>query len=494
MTLADLRPELQALSRESALNNPAARETLKEVMGERLGERVNRVNTSIYETLKPRNGELLNSTGIGAIDASRQILQRDMYRQVFAPPSFPQGVYVNWRRATPSTRGGQNSVGGSAAERGLAVNDPDVAVRDFMNSRAFKESVPGMLKKYENPYGVEPYRDVVMKNNRGKVLKDADGNPTTIREYSLAFVVDVYKELGETAHNFFKGPERKPAQGHRFETAAEKGRNAILALSPHWNYVQSFSGQTIRMNKAFQEGRKAVENGISIRDMKAGSRDLDMMGFDEIKASQRAYETQKIKHGFEKVGASDDATHAYLSGFAEATMEMIEAQSGNKGSLNALIAHNFTSKLQEIAPKSTGRDYLTSKINREIKFLSTENQAMPSGARIPEEVDAVGIAGSVARNVSWANAFSRLEIVQRLARMFQKSGEDRLYQEIAKALVSKNTSMIKGGRRYDPDLAIPAAMFEDSPEREIPEHLRTREVGRSAVPADATRTRNWERE
>ena len=439
------------------------------------------------------NDGIVGADGLEAIDAARQIRQKEMYRGIFAPPAFPDGVYVNWRRTTPI----KDPVGpvhgvpgqpGSAAQRSMVSHDADAAIRHFMNSRAFLQSVDGLLSKYENPYGVKPFREVVMKNKRGQVMKDEDGNVMTTREYSLAFVADVYKNLGEEAKGFFSGlgPDRRPAEGHRRQTSADMGLNAILALSPNWTQVQSYSGQTIRMRDAFQVAKEHMSNNVTIADVQRH--------WKELNESQRTWETQKGQYEFKTEGKTDNAIDAYRSGWLEGIAEMVEENSGNPETLKKMLEHNFKTKVGLIAPRTTGGRYLADKITMESRYSNTEKLATPSRVNLKKEEDSISIARVIVRNLMWYTGFSMSELGERSFRKMMGPGEDELNAMVAKALITPDLSMIRGRNTYPNELGVlPVLATEkdelpDSFQNALDDLEEERSGGGGGAPADATRT------
>lgn len=454
MLPADLMPAFGELSNFLARESPEAYKLFGERFGERAAGRMGRVYNYAKDTFRRHAGDndgLIDTDGLNAIDAARQIHQKEMYRQIFAPPSFPQGVYVNWRRTTPVPEG-PSVPPGSAGQTSMVPHDADAAIRHFMNSDAFKDSVPGMLSKYASAYGVAPYREVVKKNRRGRPILGPDGQPEMVREYSLEFVSKVYKDLGEEAAGFFEGigKDRKPGLGHMRQVAADMGAEAILALSPHWNQVQSYSGQTIRMRNAFNDAKEHINNNVTVADVQRY--------WKELNDSQRAWETQKQKYGFEVEGKTDNVIDAYRSGWLEAISEMVEKNSGNPETLRQMLQHNFRTKVRLVSPRNAGGQYLTDKIKMEQRFSNTETLARPNRVNLKKEEDNISIARVIIRNLMWYTGFSMSELGERSFRKMLGPGEEQLNEMVANALVNRDLSMIRGGNRYPSELGVLPAL------------------------------------
>ena len=414
MVLGDASPELSSLVGNIARDSAQAYRAMVEVLGERIGTSLNRVNTIIGDAFKPQ----LDSTGMSAVNAARQQIQKPMYMAAYKPDGKPVYVSYDPKKRTPE-------------------------MNRFLESRGFTDSVNSMLNKYDNAYDIEPYRPVYETRQVDSNILGPDGNPIKVekqvdtgkREYSLAFIHDVAKDLGEAGDQLFSAFKARPGKGTMRSHSAGKGREGVASRSNDLVRAQTFAGQTIRMKNAYQAGRDAVKDGTTVNDIRATVKD--------IQASQAQWMKDKEAYGFGTPTGQDDAMEAFRSGFSEAMHETALRRNVSYEVMDNFQDVNFREKMNLILPRRAVEQFQRG-IKREMRYLTTARFA-DRGGGVTSRLGGHGLDDAVTtlRTAVWGTPWAYLEAGQKVLDKLRGPGLEKFRAALGDALMSNDPELIE---------------------------------------------------
>ena len=409
--LADLSAGLTGLVGRVSRDNPQVQQALETFLGERLAHRLTRTNETLSQVIQPK----LDSTGIAAVSAARQNAANPMYEQAYKPDGKP--IYIS--------------------------HDPELRtpeMNEFLTSPPFLARVKGMLHGYKNVYKIDPVRPVMGTRKVDSKILDPQGKPIQIDEayetgevqYSLAFIDDVAKELGQTGDKLFKGSLTNRAT--RFSAAGKEGRVGLESVSDNLTRAQTFAGQKLRMNEAYEAGKKAVGDGVSLADVQKS--------FKKIQEEQAQWLIDKEKYGFATPAGMDDAVEAFRSGFAEGLYEAMHKRNVNYQVLKDFQDIFMTDKMGVFMSKGAVARWKRG-LNREMRQMLTARAADPTGS-ITGDIggEALEDAFSVLRTSAYFTPWAGLEAAQKIFNKLRGPGQKRFEAAIGDALMNNDPALL----------------------------------------------------